>query len=57
MSATVTTHKQERPEARSPIEIDLDGHSYRDIVIRNKNKFLGTYRLVATKNDKCMLQK
>jgi len=57
MSDTVTTLKQEKPEARSAIEINLDGHSCVDIIIKNKNKFLGTYRLVATKNDRCMLQK
>lgn len=57
MSDTVATIKQERTEARGAIEIDLDGRSCVDIVIKNKNKFLGNYRLVATRNDRCMLQK
>jgi hypothetical protein len=53
-SATI---KQEKPEARGAIEIDLDGRSCVDVIIKNKNKFLGTYRLVATRNGRCMLQK
>lgn len=57
MLNTGATIKQEKPEVGGAIEINLDGHSSVAIVIKNKNKFLGTYRLVATKNDRCMLQK
>jgi hypothetical protein len=51
------TPKGERPAPPGAIEINLDGRSFVSVVIKNRDKFLGTYRLVATKNDKCMLQK